>query len=153
MARPSHESSSASAAPERSRGDTKVSRSTDRATSLANGGRLRFVSISAADISRIATWCDAWNTPDIAGDLRVEFDATPRHVTIYESNRIPASHGDTWIRVEVARLRFTGTTGLWTLYWADQHGKFHLYRHLKAKSTLEPLLEHIASSGDPIFWG
>lgn len=38
------------------------------------------------------------------------------------------------------RLRYTKSTGVWTLYWPDRHSKFHRYEDLDPTSTIDRLL-------------
>lgn len=57
------------------------------------------------------------------------------------------------IREVVARLRYTETTGLWSIYWCDQNLKFHEYQRKRPTKNVQSLLDHIGSHEDPIFWG
>ena len=52
-----------------------------------------------------------------------------RHLTICEC-RPPWREdlGPDWTRFPIARLHYTGTTGLWTLYWRDHNLKYHRYQ-------------------------
>jgi len=84
--------------------------------------------------------------------LRVECDVTDRHATIVEVRPPWDGHGDP-TRFPIARLRYTMTTGKWTLYWRDRHLRFHVYRWTRPASNVPSLLDHVADSGDPIFWG
>ncbi|MGO9349576.1 MAG: DUF3024 domain-containing protein, partial [Mycobacterium sp.] len=36
--------------------------------------------------------------------------------------------GRDWTRFPIARLHYTRTTGLWTLYWPDHNLKYHRYQ-------------------------
>ncbi|WP_326833432.1 DUF3024 domain-containing protein [Cutibacterium porci] len=75
----------------------------------------------------------------------------PRHVTIDEVRPPWDGHGD-HIRFPIARLRYTKTTGMWSLYWRDRNLKFHAY-NIAPTPTVKKLLDHVADSGDPIFFG
>jgi hypothetical protein len=35
--------------------------------------------------------------------------------------------GPDWTRFPIARLHYTKSTGLWTLYWRDRNLKYHRY--------------------------
>ena len=84
---------------------------------------------------------------------RVECEITDRHVTIIEA-RPPWDGSDReWTRFPIARLRYTASTGLWSLYWRDRNLKFHIYEGKDPTKSVQSLLDHIGSSGDPIFWG
>lgn len=54
-------------------------------------------------------------------------------------------------RFPIARLRCTKSAGLWAIYWRDRHLRFHEYKR-KGPQNVQALLEHIGTSGDPIFW-
>ncbi len=56
-------------------------------------------------------------------------------------------------RFPIARLRFTKSTGLWTLYWRDRNLKFHVYDRKRPSKAVQALLDYLDTSGDPIFWG
>nr|WP_286346836.1 DUF3024 domain-containing protein [Frondihabitans sucicola] len=53
----------------------------------------------------------------------------------------------------MARLRYTATTGEWSLYWRDRHLRFHRCDQVPPTRQLQVLLDVVAESGDPIFWG
>lgn len=65
----------------------------------------------------------------------------------------PGSQSREWTRKPVARLRYSPTTTLWTLYWPDQHGKFHRYRQLEPSASVSDLLVEIDRDPGSIFWG
>ncbi|MDF1603519.1 DUF3024 domain-containing protein [Nocardioides sp. YIM 152315] len=49
--------------------------------------------------------------------------------------------------------RYTKATGLWAIYWRDRNLKFHQYQRKRPTKNVQALLDHIETSGDPIFWG
>lgn len=104
------------------------------------------------DLLRIGRWCRARVPERLWDQLRVECDIADRHVTIVETRPPWDGRGD-WTRFPIARLRYTATTGLWTLYWRDRSLEFHKYRYAEPTSHVQHLLDHIADSGDPIFFG
>lgn len=61
--------------------------------------------------------------------------------------------GPDWTRFPIARLHYTRTTGLWTLYWRDQKLKYHRYQPLDPSPRIQDLLDYLDSRADPIFWG
>jgi hypothetical protein len=71
--------------------------------------------------------------------------------------RMPAAGredlGPDWTRFPIARLHYTRTTGLWTLYWRDQNLKYHRYQPLDPSPRIQDLLDYLDSQADPIFWG
>ncbi len=53
----------------------------------------------------------------------------------------------------IARLHYTKTTGLWTLYWRDRNLKYHRYDPLDPSPRVEDLLDYLDQRANPIFWG
>jgi Protein of unknown function (DUF3024) len=103
---------------------------------------------------RVQRWCAEQVPAHARGEIRIECDLAPRHLTICEC-RPPwrEDYGPDWTRFPIAGLHYTKTTGLWTLYWRDRNLKYHRYEPLdpspKSKtcsttSTTEPT----PSSGD-----
>lgn len=111
------------------------------------------MAVPVSDALRIGRWCRDRVPEHLWDQLRVECEIADRHVTIIET-RPPWDGADRpWTRFPIARLRYTATTGLWTLYWRDRNLKFHEYTRKRPTKNVQGLLDHIADSGDPIFWG
>lgn len=108
--------------------------------------------IPEKDLRRIETWCRERVPESHLDQLRVEADEAPRHVTIVEV-RPPWDGEDEWTRFVVARLRFTATTGLWTLYWVDRNERFHQYPRRSSSKNVQTLLNVLERDEDAIFWG
>ncbi|QGU05315.1 DUF3024 domain-containing protein [Corynebacterium comes] len=104
------------------------------------------------DVARIRKWCATRVPEHVQEQLRVEALVADRHVTIVE-RRPPWQEGLEWSTFPVARLRFTMKTGLWSLYWRDRNGKFHLYDRREPTVKVQELLDFLDSHEDPIFWG
>jgi Protein of unknown function (DUF3024) len=116
--------------------------------SMAAGG------LPELDVARVQRWC-ADQVPEHArGEISIECDLTPRHLTICEC-RPPWREdlGPDWSRFPIARLHFTRTTGLWTLYWRDRNLKYHRYEPLDPSPQVQDLLDYLDDRADPIFWG
>jgi len=106
------------------------------------------------DVARVRRWC-AEQVPEHArGEIRIECDLAPRHLTICEC-RPPwrEDFGPDWTRFPIARLHYTKTTGLWTLYWRDRNLKYHRYEPLDPSPQVQDLLDYLNDRADPIFWG
>jgi len=103
------------------------------------------------DLARIRRWCDARVPKHLWDQVKVEADAADRHVTIVEV-RPPWNGQGEPTRFPIARLRYTKTTGLWSLYWRDRNLKFHVY-DIESTRTVDDLLDYIANNRDPIFFG
>ena len=84
----------------------------------------------------------------------MEADVAERHLTIVECRPSwRAEIGPEWSRFPVARLRFTKSTGLWSLYWRDRNLRFHRYDRLAASPSIEELLMEVDRDPTAIFWG
>ncbi|MFW6600527.1 DUF3024 domain-containing protein [Propionibacteriaceae bacterium Y2011] len=99
-------------------------------------------------------WC-ADRVPEHAlHQVRVECEATPRHLTIVE-RRAPwrEDYGPEWTTMPVARLRYTKTTALWSLYWRDRNLRFHNYDLAEPSARIDDLLDELDRDPTCIFWG
>ena len=106
------------------------------------------------DVARVQHWCAA-RVPEHARDqLRVECELASRHLTIVE-RRPPWREdlGPDWPSSAIARLRYNATDMSWTLYWADQHQRFHTYNRLSPSQGIEDLLTEVERDPTNIFWG
>ena len=56
-------------------------------------------------------------------------------------------------RFPIARLRYAQSTGRWAIYWRDRNLNSHEYKRKRPTTNVQALLDHIETSGDPIFWG
>ena len=56
-------------------------------------------------------------------------------------------------RFPIARLRYTKAAGQWAIYRRDRNLEFHDYERKRPTKNVQSLLDWIATSGDPIFWG
>lgn len=106
------------------------------------------------DVQRVRRWCAARVPEHLHDELRVEVDVAPRHLTIVEA-RPPWREdlGTEWTRLPIARLRYTRTTQLWEVYWADRHLKFHRYDRAAPTQRVADLLEEIERDPAATFWG
>ncbi len=84
-----------------------------------------------------------------------EADLDDRSVTIMEC-RPPWDHermGPEWIRLHVARLRYSRSRRQWTLSWPDRNSRFHLYDLAQPTADVAALLHEIDRDPTAIFWG
>lgn len=56
-------------------------------------------------------------------------------------------------RVPVARLRYTKSRRVWTLYWPDRNSRFHQYDHVQPTPDIVVLLDEVDRDPTSIFWG
>lgn len=61
--------------------------------------------------------------------------------------------GTEWTRVPIARLRYTKTTRVWSLYWRDRNLRFHTYDVVSPTAVIEELLAEVDRDPTAIFWG
>lgn len=106
------------------------------------------------DVARVQRWCRDRVPAQVRDQVRVELDVAERHVTIVEC-RPPWREdvGVEWTRFPIARLRYTKSTGLWSLYWRDRHLRFHEYDRVPASQSVEDLLAEVDRDPMAIFWG
>lgn len=109
------------------------------------------------DLAVIRNWLGAHNDrvpEDVRPLLRYEMDVTNTSVTVLEC-RPPWREGlgPEWTRHVFARLRYTKTTGDWSLYWADRNSKFHIYDLVPPTDHIRRLLREIDDDPTAIFWG
>jgi len=106
------------------------------------------------DVARVQRWCAVQVPEHVRDEVRVECDVAPRYLTICEC-RPPwrEDFGPDWTRFPIARLHYTKTTRLWTLYWRDRNQKYHRYEPLDPSPQVQDLLDYLHDRADPIFWG
>lgn len=87
--------------------------------------------------------------------MLVECEVAARHVTVVE-RRAPWRDGGTaqgWTSLPVARLRYTKTSGMWTLYCRDRHLRFHRYQRVAPTSDIAVLIAELERDPMCVFWG
>ena len=106
------------------------------------------------DVARVRRWCQQCVPEPARGELKVECDVAPRHLTIVEC-RPPWGEdiGAEWTRFPIARLRYTRATGEWSLYWRDCHRRFHSYDRITPSPRVDDLLQELDRDPTAIFWG
>ncbi|NLT54592.1 MAG: DUF3024 domain-containing protein [Actinomycetales bacterium] len=106
------------------------------------------------DVARVQRWCAARIPERARHQVRLECEVTARHLTIVE-RRAPwrEDFGPQWSSLPIARLRYTATTGTWTLYWRDRNLRFHTYDPIAPSPRIEDLLAEIEGNPGGIFFG
>lgn len=61
--------------------------------------------------------------------------------------------GEEWTRFPIARLHYTKSSKLWTLYYRDRNLKFHLDDPAPPAESIATLLSEIDKDPTGIFWG
>lgn len=106
------------------------------------------------DLARVRRWADGRVPERARRQVQVEIETSDRAVTIVE-RRAPWRQdiGPEWSRFPIARLRYTKSRGLWTLYWRDRNLKFHRYDLIDPTPDISALLAEIDRDPTAIFWG
>ena len=106
------------------------------------------------DVARVRRWCAARVPERARHQVRVECEATPRHLTIVE-RRAPwrQNDGSEWTTVPIARLRYTVADKTWTLFSRDRNLRFHAYELQQPSRDIDDLLAEIDRDPTHIFWG
>jgi len=110
------------------------------------------MALPETDLHRIHLWARERVPEHLWDQLKVEADVSDRHVDIVEV-RPPWDGVGEHTRFPIARLRYTRATGVWAIYWRDRNLRFHEYKRKRPTKNVQALLDHIGTSGDPIFWG
>lgn len=114
------------------------------------------MSLPETDLARVRRWVAGQNERigEHIDEVRVETDVDARAISILEC-RPPwrEDFGPEWTRQEIARMRYTKSTGVWALYWPDRNAKFHRYEGLDPTPTIDRLLAEIDADPTCIFWG
>jgi hypothetical protein len=106
------------------------------------------------DVARVQQWCRARVAEGVRDQVRVEVDVAERHLTIVECRPPwPSDAVAAWSRIPIARMRYTRSTGLWSLYWRDGNLSFHEYAWVPATASVEDLLAEVERDPTALFWG
>ncbi|MGA9360734.1 MAG: DUF3024 domain-containing protein, partial [Mycobacterium sp.] len=106
------------------------------------------------DVVRVQRWCRGRVPERVRDEVRVEVDVAERHLTIVECRPLwRADMGAEWTRFPIARLRYTKSTGVWSLYWRDRNLRFHAYDLVSPTASVEELLAEVDRDPTAIFWG
>jgi len=109
-------------------------------------------SLPELDLARIRGYCEQRVPVRYRAEARVEMSVRGRSVTIFDC-RPPWHRSLTeWSRVSIAQLRYDGTTGQWTLDWADRNRRWHLYDDIEPGTVVESL-DEVERDPIAIFWG
>lgn len=98
-------------------------------------------------------YCEKRVSPDVRHKVRLVVDIQGPRATIYEERPPWSRQGDSWTRGPVARFRYVAKDKLWTLYWSDRNGKWHLYEGVRPSPTIDRLLAEVNRDPTGIFWG
>jgi hypothetical protein len=124
------------------------------ASAFCKTRRVAETGLPKLDVARVRRWCEQRVPAHVRDQMRVECDVAPRHLTIVEC-RPPwrPQAGSDWTRFPIARLRYTKTSGRWSLFWRDRHLRFHAYDRLAPSVHVDDLLREVDADPTTIFWG
>ena len=113
--------------------------------------------IPSLDLARVTRWIDALNAEipfDVRDQIRYEIDLGDRTITVLEC-RPPWREdlGPEWTRFPICRFRYARVRKEWSLYWRDQHLKFHEYDPVDPTPHIDELIEEVKRDPTCIFWG
>ena len=102
----------------------------------------------------LSSFCDERVPPKLRNSVRLVLDLDESTVTIVEE-RPPfrGRHGEGWTRRGMVRFRYRTVQRVWTLYWNDRHGRWHVYHEIAASEDIAVLLRHVVEDPTAIFWG
>jgi len=108
------------------------------------------------DVQLVQDWLDQRNDGfplDLRDKIRYEIDTGAHDITLFEC-RPPwkAEFGPDWTRSPVARLHYTIVGNVWSLFWRNKYGEFHVY-DIDPSPDVSDLLAQIDSDPTAIFWG
>ena len=83
---------------------------------------------------------------------RYTFTIRGAAVTLVEE-RPNFSNPKEWTRSSIAQFRRAATSSLWTLYWRDRNGRWHLFQPRPGSRRLEVLLQVVEEDATCIFFG
>lgn len=59
----------------------------------------------------------------------------------------------TWLDRPIAQFRYHPTSDDWTIYWRDQHQRWHIYKEHSGSRAFFRLLAEVDQDPTHIFWG
>ena len=96
-------------------------------------------------------WADVSSVSNSAWP-RYTFSIRGTAVTLVEERR-SFSDPKEWTRSPIAQFRRAETSSIWTLYWRDQKGRWHLFQPRPGSRRLEVLLQVVEEDATHIFFG
>lgn len=90
--------------------------------------------------------------PHARDKVRIGYVAKGMAITLFEQ-RPHWQDMPIWTKSDVAKARYSKTSGVWTLYFRDQHGKWHVFDPLPPTSDFQKILQGIKTDPTGIFWG
>ena len=97
--------------------------------------------------------CNRRSPSRVRDQLRTEYHIRGNNLTVCETRppwRLDDSNRE-WTHYGAAQLRYRD--GVWTLYWSDRNGKWHVYDLVEPTADLRSLIDVVDHDPVHIFWG
>lgn len=101
----------------------------------------------------LLAYCQARTPPNIRQELRLAFRTRMNTMTLYVSYGPWKPHFPKNSRTPVAQFRYDPEKGLWTLYWADEQEKWHLYDQVAPTPDLLSLIHEVDADPSKVLFG
>ena len=108
--------------------------------------------IQTATEAHLDQYCARLIPEHAYGKVRVGYVVAGMSITLFEQHP-HFQDKSTWIRHDVARIRYSKTDSSWTLYCLDRHLKWHVYDPIPPTTDFLTILKEIESDPTGIFWG
>ena len=91
-------------------------------------------------------------SPRVRHNVRMSVAARGDAITLFEHRpvwRMP----DKWTNSKVAQFRYDPDSDRWTLYWSDQHDRWHRYTRKRSTNDIATLIREVDEDPVGAFWG
>ncbi len=85
-------------------------------------------------------------------EIRMSVGVRGNSVTLCE-HRPVWREPDQWTDGKTAQFRYNSTSGKWTLYWSDRHGRWLLYEGKRPVADIAALIREVDEDPLGAFWG
>jgi hypothetical protein len=89
---------------------------------------------------------------ELEDKVKIQYEIKGNSITIREDRANWTGNGK-WIICPIAKIKFNVGNENWSIYWRDQHSKWHLYERLPPKKQIEEIIQEISVDPTGIFWG
>lgn len=98
-------------------------------------------------------YCQARTPLETRQELRLAFRTRLNNMTLYVSWGPWKPHFPKNSRTPVAQFRYDPVERLWTLYWADEQERWHLYEQIAPTADLLRLIQEVDADTFSVFFG
>ena len=87
--------------------------------------------------------------------MRILLDESLPHdlAPLIDGHIVSTVRGQGWSGIKNGKLLALAATSFDAFVSADRNLEFHEYKRKRPTKNVQALLDHIGTSGDPIFWG